>query len=108
MKPFFTEADADDTLHFCRVIRLAKANRLINGQSMTGWICKDANEVMTMHMAQPADATHTFQYFNIEPIEQDSAEKIVRDLAELCQGESVEKIMDIWHRAKALLAKGEK
>lgn len=85
-------------------------NRLLRGQSMTGWICKDANEVMTMHMANPEDATHTFQYFSIQPIEvTDTAESLLRELAdEVYSFRGNGKLSILVDRARKLLSKGER
>lgn len=89
MKTFFTELDCDYYLHMndpavrgtpC-AISLDKANRLLSERGKViykqpGWCGHSWQE--NLHDA--GNRTHTALLINIEPIEQDSAEKVLRDL----------------------------
>lgn len=125
MKPFFTEADCDSvgTVHIengmlittGRAISLDKANRLLSerGRVVTGHNYEGNASWWTGTDAMLCKHTHQALLINIEPIEQDSAEKLLKDL--IVKYEIAHNVPGtglgynkFYERAKALLAKEKK
>lgn len=113
MKSFFTEADCDVNgksdwrQQACLGISLDKANRLVEerGRVVYGQIDGDGPyqfSALQVKASVHGEDTHQAFLINIEPIEQDSAEKFVRDLVSASNHPFSEPWMD---RAKALLEK---
>lgn len=117
MKPFFTEADCDisdflgiDGLSHNGGISLAKANFLLEerGEIVS---CR-FNDLGLIQAHQPSDSSPYYNalLINLTEIEQDSAEKVLEDFIEKCQGVVYEKnsftrleLGELYDRAKALL-----
>lgn len=129
MKDFFKESDCDVTrtidyrhatsldsgIITCLAISIEKANRLIRERGKVVYGCERKPGEMNREWLRPVTennvpigSSHTAILLNIEPVEQDSAEKFVADFYEkgVCDEMNYQ---DLFQRAKALLdRKGEK
>lgn len=123
MKPFFTEADSDMKERFngyetIEGISLTKANAKFdewlskgkvvfgtspNGANTTQWFTE--KQIDKIHGLDWAN--HTALLVNIEPIEQDSAAKILRDLIEAAESLR-QPNPSLSDRARKLLERGGK
>lgn len=121
MKPFFTEADCDikyDTewILACNPPRrkiitglsINEANRLLQERGILAYGTKDSLGLISVsqahggHGAGPSEyQTHQALLINIEPIEQDSAEKVLREFIETWPDDCGDH--GLIKRAKALL-----
>lgn len=118
MKDFFTEADCDCCYPRASCISLTKANVLFNewlsrGTAVYGKMHAEDYGLFSTSKNDPNwgyTDTHTALLINIEPIEQDSAEKFVKDFNEVMNREikPIGKLASFITRAKRLLERGGK
>lgn len=116
-KDFFTAADCDQYTNCDAAITLPRANALIRERSTVVYGAPDdmtgGGTIWETHQLEQDKLvdTHTARIICVEPIEQDSAEKLVREILERTDktyspmwANNVER--EEWlDRAKALLAK---
>lgn len=117
MKPFFTEADCDEYTFGpggysgppC--ISLNKANGLLSQRGKVVYTFEDS-EYLVAHKNWRKEDTHTALLINIQPIEQDSAEKLVKDFISECEKLEIRPnsfttmdLSDLYERAKKLVKK---
>lgn len=111
MKPFFTKDDCDiegRPTTFTEAISLEKANALLSerGRVVTGSI--DDGGLIYFGTDEHDLDTHTALLINIEPINQDNAGKLIKDLGSFEDFPKDETMWDLIERAKALLREGTK
>lgn len=85
MKDFFTEADSDNPWSQNKGwINVEKANRLLRERSKVVYGSPDVGWMVCKPIKGSDDDWHTHQalIFSIEPLEQDSAEKFLREWIE--------------------------